>query len=102
YFHPFFASIIPLKISYMNQASTEALLARPVADFALDYTPEALDYVYQLAAGQPYVVQLIGFLLVRQHNERVSAKGEAVEPRITQQDVQRFIEEPTVFENGRY
>ncbi|MFM7715065.1 MAG: ATP-binding protein, partial [Microcystis sp.] len=68
YFHPFFGSVYPIPVSFLSPESTRVILANPVGedeDFPLDYTPSALDKIYQLTHGQPYLVQLIGFRLVR-------------------------------------
>jgi hypothetical protein len=102
YFHPFFASIIPIRISFMSRRATEALLARPSADFALDISPEALELVYRLTGGQPYVVQLIGFLLVQTFNDSVFEHGEGKEPTVTETDVLSLVAEEAFYAHGRY
>ncbi|MDJ0773156.1 MAG: ATP-binding protein, partial [Mastigocoleus sp. MO_167.B18] len=80
YFQPFFASVIPIHVGFMERAATKQILANPVQlldvetrhqssdtektyhgtslqeDFPLDYTPEALDKIYDLTHGQPYLV----------------------------------------------
>ncbi|CDN15665.1 hypothetical protein RintRC_2485 [Richelia intracellularis] len=81
YFEPFFASVIPIHVGFMERAATHQILANPISllgeeneggeDFPLDFTPEALDKIYHLTHGQPYLVQLLGFQLVRRYNDQV-------------------------------
>ena len=82
YFQPFFASVIPLHVGFLNTASTRQILANPTdivssgsSEFMLDYTPQALDLIYFLTAGQPYLIQLIGFQLVRRYNQQMFERG---------------------------
>jgi hypothetical protein len=61
YFQPFYASVITIKVGFMKAGATHQILANPsIEDFPLDYTPEALDKIYALTHGQPYLVQLVG------------------------------------------
>jgi hypothetical protein len=71
YFQPFFASVIPIHVGFLQPGATRQILANPDEEFPLDYTPEALDQIYALTAGQPYLVQLVGFQLVRRYNDFV-------------------------------
>jgi hypothetical protein len=59
YFQPFYASVITIRVGFMEAGATREILANPaIDDFPLDYTPEALDKIYDLTHGQPYLVQL--------------------------------------------
>ncbi|HAN72995.1 MAG TPA: hypothetical protein DCQ63_00865 [Planktothrix sp. UBA8402] len=102
YFNPFFASIIPIRVSFLERATCRYLLANPGEDFPLDYKPDALDYIYDLTAGQPYLVQLIGFLLVRRYNDQVFELGNKRDPMFTIADVDGIINQPEFYQNGRY
>ncbi|WRH67189.1 MAG: ATP-binding protein [Planktothrix sp. GU0601_MAG3] len=102
YFNPFFASIIPIRVSFLERATCRYLLANPGEDFPLDYKPDALDYIYDLTAGQPYLVQLIGFLLVRRYNDQVFELGNNRDPMFTITDVNGIINQPEFYQNGRY
>ncbi|MDE5118750.1 MAG: ATP-binding protein, partial [Trichodesmium sp. St19_bin1] len=75
YFKPFFASVIPIRVSFLNKATTHQLLANQNPDFLLEYEPEAMDRIYDLTFGQAYLVQLLGFLLVRRYNKQVFEEG---------------------------
>lgn len=112
YFQPFFASVIPLHVGFLNRGATRQILANPIQnipspsiaesdDFVLDYTPQALDFIYQMTAGQPYLVQLIGFQLVRHYNRETFELGIARHPLFTVEDVKIIIDRQ-FFQQGRY
>ena len=112
YFQPFFASVIPIHVGFMERAFTRQILANPVQfsddatsteeDFLLDYKPEALDKIYEFTHGQPYLVQLIGFVLVRRYNDQVFEMGRKRESVFTVEDVEAVINNTEFFKRGRY
>jgi hypothetical protein len=102
YFQPFFASVIPIRVGFLKPASTRQILANPNDDFLLDYTGEALDLIHHLTAGQPYLVQLVGFLLVRRYNEQVFELGQSRSATFTVEDVETVINDSEFFNRGRY
>ncbi|NEO27201.1 MAG: AAA family ATPase, partial [Kamptonema sp. SIO4C4] len=102
YFQPFYASVIPLHVSFLKPAATRQILANPDDDFPLDYTGEALDFIHNLTAGQPFLVQLVGFQLVRRYNEQVFEEGRQRDVRFTVEDVEAVINHPDFFRQGRY
>ena len=127
YFQPFFASVIPIRVSFLNPGATKTILANPSSvieenqniflnrnsnhqnsseneleeEFLLDYTGEALDLIYSLTSGQPYLVQLIGFQLVRNYNDQVFEQGTSRDNIFTVKDVNKVVNE-TLFQQGRY
>ncbi|MGK7954142.1 MAG: ATP-binding protein [Crocosphaera sp.] len=102
YFQPFFASVIPIRVGFLNRATTRQLLANPNPDFLLTYEAEAMDRIYDLTFGQPYLLQLLGFLLVRRYNEQTFEEGKPRESIFTVADVDAIIEKNELFQNGRY
>ncbi|MEH1869647.1 MAG: helix-turn-helix domain-containing protein [Nostoc sp.] len=103
YFQPFFASVIPIHVGFQERAATRQILANPGnEDFPLDYIPEALDEIYALTHGQPYLVQLLGFQLVRRYNDFVFEQGRSRDPVFTIEDVEAVINDPEFFKRGRY
>ncbi|WP_392479143.1 ATP-binding protein [Nostoc sp. C110] len=103
YFQPFFASVIPIHVGFQERAATRQILANPgYEDFPLDYIPEALDEIYALTNGQPYLVQLLGFQLVRGYNDFVFEQGRSRDPVFTVEDVEAVINDPEFFKRGRY
>ncbi|MEH2134890.1 MAG: helix-turn-helix domain-containing protein [Nostoc sp.] len=103
YFQPFFASVIPIHVGFQERASTRQILANPGnEDFLLDYIPEALDEIYALTHGQPYLVQLLGFQLVRDYNDFVFEQERSRDPVFTVEDVEAVINDSEFFKRGRY
>jgi hypothetical protein len=103
YSDPFFATFIPIPVGFLSLGATRQLLANPAdPDFPLDYTPETLDTIYQLTAGQPYLTQLVGFQLVRHYNNQVFEEGRTRDPMLTLDDLNTVIQDPIFFDRGRY
>lgn len=102
YFQPFFASVIPIQVAFLKRAATRQILANPDENFLLDYKPEALDQIHALTAGQPYLVQLVGFQLVRCYNDQVFEMGQSRAPVFTTEDVEAVINDSEFFKRGRY
>jgi hypothetical protein len=101
YFQPFFASVLPIRIGFLSRGAIGQILANPaIEDFFLDYTPEALDRIYDLTYGQPYLVQLVGFHLVRLYNDFVFEQGRNREPVFTVEDIDTIVNKPEFFTRG--
>jgi AAA+ ATPase superfamily predicted ATPase len=101
YFEPFFASVLPIRVGFLNRGATGQILANPaIEDFLLDYTPEALDKIYDLTYGQPYLVQLVGFHLVRLYNDFTFEQGKKRESVFTVEDVEAIVKKPEFFQRG--
>ncbi|MDJ1173118.1 AAA family ATPase [Roseofilum capinflatum] len=119
YFQPFFGSTYALRVGFLSSAATRQILENPSEDFPLEYHPDAVDEIYRLTHGQPYLVQLIGFQLVRRFNElmfetptfistslneRISTPLNERNARLTLEDVAAVtdITQGDLFRNGRY
>ncbi|MEM9907061.1 MAG: ATP-binding protein [Cyanobacteria bacterium P01_D01_bin.44] len=102
YFNPLFASVLPIRIGFFDIGETRELLANPSDDFTLDYTPDTLNEIYRLTAGQPYLTQLIGFQLVRQYNHQVFEQSRSRDPIFTPDDLTTVIQHTDFFAKGRY
>jgi hypothetical protein len=100
YFQPFFASVISIRVGFLEPGVTRQILANPDQEFLLDYIPEALDLIHDLTAGQPYLVQLVGFRLVRRYNDYVFQQGRSRNPVFTVEDVDAVINHPDFFSSG--
>lgn len=102
YFQPFFASIIPIRVSFLSRGSTAQLLANPDGDFILGYQSDALDFIYDLTCGQPFLVQLVGFQLVRHYNQEMFETGKQRDPVFTVDYVEAVINDPEFYQRGHY
>ena len=111
YFQPFFASVIPIHVGFLNAGATRQILSNPIdltsstslteSEFLLDYTSEALDLIHHLTAGQPYLVQLIGFQLVRRYNQQKFEQGMIRYPLFAVKDIEAIIDRE-FYQRGRY
>lgn len=102
YFQPFFASVIPIRVGFLTTEATSQLLVNPSEDFPLTYTSKALKMIYNLTAGQPYLVQFLGFQLVRYYNDQVFEHKLSREPVLSFEDVETIINNFDFFKQGSY
>ncbi len=100
YFQPFYASFIPISVAFLTRKATHQVLANPDPEFLLEYEPEALDHIYQLTNGQPYLTQLIGFQLVRLFNDYVFEQGTPRDRTFTIADVRTVCDGENFFNTG--
>ena len=97
YFQPWLDKLVQIKISYLDFAETCQILTVS----GLKYTEAALSLIYSLTSGQPYLTQLIGFLLVRNQNDQVFEQGNPQDNTLTVKDIKAVINN-NFFQQGRY
>ena len=85
-------SVQSLRVSHLSRPDAEALIREPVPDFPDIYEAMAVEAIWQLTQGQPYLVQLLCFEIV-EHLNRHQLK------RATAAEVQAVL--PAVFERGQ-
>jgi hypothetical protein len=102
YWNPLFASVTPVRVSFLSRADTANLLAKPTVDFPLEFTNAAVDRIYSLVRGQPYLTQLIGHHLVRNYNQKLYEQGELYTNYFTPEDVDHLVALPDFYEQGHY
>jgi serine/threonine protein kinase len=76
-----FINVRELNIGHLDRETSFDLLVKPIPDFPADAIPvEVADRIYQRTAGQPYLLQLYGTLLINELNEhdRTTARLEDV------------------------
>ncbi|MFN5399378.1 MAG: AAA family ATPase [Pseudanabaena sp.] len=100
YFQPFYASFIPISVAFLTREATHQVLANPDPEFLLEYEPAALDHIYDLTNGQPYLTQLIGFQLVRMFNDYVFEQGKPRDRTFTIDDVRTICSGENFFNTG--
>ncbi len=57
------------RIGLLDRAEAQRLIQEPVADYGMRYDDLALDKIWRLTAGHPYLLQLLCHDLVNQHNK---------------------------------
>ena len=87
YFAPFFASIVPIRVGFLDHPATRHLLANPSLDFPLTYTEDLYTEVHRLTNGQPYLIQLLGFQLTRRYNTQVFEQNRPRDPHLILEDL---------------
>ncbi len=76
-----FINVRELRIGHLDEDTSIALLIRPIPEFPQDAVPEDVArLIFRRTAGQPYLLQLFGTLLVNRLNEeeRATARLEDV------------------------
>ena len=83
----------PIHVSFLDVNQVAIVLTSPKGDpdFPLDYTLEALTMIATLTNGQPYLVQVIGHLLVQHYNYIVFTKQKEHSGVFDTADVQTVI-----------
>ena len=103
YFEPFFASVLTIPVSFLSHDATFQVLANPTQeDFPLDYSRDALERIWQLTGGQPYLVQLVGHHLVSRFNRLTFEQGRPLVIEFKLDDVETVIGDPDFYSQGRY
>jgi hypothetical protein len=84
----------PISLYYLDEAAALALITEPLQGRVV-YEPGAMDYLYRLTAGHPYLIQLILQMVV----DRIRKEGRA---QIRREDIQsiedRMISESPAFD----
>ncbi|MEM9219052.1 MAG: hypothetical protein AAGD25_32555 [Cyanobacteria bacterium P01_F01_bin.150] len=65
----YFISVVPMKMLYLNPDEAEDLLTNPDPDFDLRYEDGVIDQILHLTRCHPYLVQLLGWSLVKLANQ---------------------------------
>lgn len=102
YWNPLFASVTPIRVSFLSLEATGQLLANPTEDFPLDFTADTVQRVYEYVRGQPYLAQLIGHTLVRHYNREVFENQRPRSLQFTPQEVDEIITSSEFYEQGSY
>ncbi len=100
YWNPLFGSVRKIPLTFLTQPAATRLITNPSEDFPIDYDPDAIDRIYHLTHGQPYLTQLICQNLITRFNRQRFEEQREIEPRFTIADVQTIITEPNFFNDG--
>jgi len=92
----------PIHVSFLDATQVANILANPLNyhDFPLDYAPEALDKIATLTNGQPYLVQVIGDLLVQHYNRVVFTKHQEHGAVFDVADIQTVVDDPKFYDTA--
>lgn len=65
-----FRTVTPIRVSFLKPPAAHRLLTEPTPDFPVSFDEEVLHRTYQLTSGQPFLLQLVGYSLMRQLNSQ--------------------------------
>jgi hypothetical protein len=100
YWHPFFAGLKKIQVSFLSPEATRLLITRPSPEFDFNYDPGVPERIVALTNGQPYLVQLIGHTLVRRFSRKQARLRRELDRRFTDQDLEEVIEDNEFYEDG--
>ena len=99
YWNPLY-TIKTIPVSFLSEAAAKLLIEQPSPDFDIDYAPNAVERIIKLTNGQPYLVQLVGHILVSRFNYQTSDEESERERRFTVVDVETAIDSPEFYQDG--
>jgi hypothetical protein len=94
YWHPLYSSVAATRVSFLDYQAAYSLITQPSEDFDLNYTQDAIELIFNLTSGQPFLVQLICRELVSQYNTQFKER----EKCFTWEDVQNITNNPDFFQ----
>ena len=100
YWNPLYGSVTRVPVSFLSRADAIELIANPIEDFSLDYDADAINAIYTLTGGQPYLIQLICHSLVSRFNRRRFEERREIEPRFTLVDIEIVIDSSDFYRDG--
>jgi Cdc6-like AAA superfamily ATPase len=100
YWNPLFGSVQVIPVSYLSKKATESLIRNPSPNFNLVYTRSAVDLIYNLTYGQPYLVQHICHTLVAYFSRERSEKGFERKHEMTPEDIEVVVHMPEFYRNS--
>jgi hypothetical protein len=94
-----FINVRELRIRHLDEQSSVDLLTKPIPEFPPDAVPERVArLVFQRTAGQPYLLQLYGTLLINRLNE--AQRATALPEDITEVEEEALSEGSYYFRNS--
>ncbi len=100
YWNPLFGNVRKIPVSFLTPTAARRLITQPSPDFAIDYNPEAIELIYTLTGGQPYLIQLICQNLVSNFNRQRFEENREIEPLFTEAEVTAIVTNPDFFRDG--
>jgi hypothetical protein len=87
---PFTPTLKKVPVGNLSLKDLLKLLTTPTPEFIPLFAPEAVEYIYELTNGQPYLVQLIAHGVVDRFNQTLD-KDEKLEPVFLIEDVNEVV-----------
>jgi hypothetical protein len=100
YWDPLFGNVRPIHVSFLSPKAAAQLITNLAPDFILDYDQDAIELIYTLTGGQPFLVQLICENLVAYYNRQRFEEDIDRPARFSTQDVETIIAAPEFYRDG--
>ncbi|MBF2087267.1 helix-turn-helix domain-containing protein [Thermoleptolyngbya sp. C42_A2020_037] len=100
YWCPLFSSVMAIPVGLLSFSAVRQLVTQPSLDFELEYDPAAVQQIFALTSGQPYLVQLLGHTLVTYFNRVVFEQGVSRDKRLTLQDLERVVHSASFYRDS--
>ncbi len=93
---------VGIRVGFLDHGQVADVLANPARDpdFQLEYTQEALTHIAVLTNGQPYLVQVIGDLLVQRYNRIRFTERRDHSGTFSIEDVKEVVDNPAFYETA--
>ena len=97
---PFTSSLKHIQLKNLESKDVHKLLTTPNAEFIPLFAPAAVEYIYALTVGQPYLVQMIAHGVTDRFNRELDKENKP-EPVFTKADVDAVLEGDTFRQFGQ-
>lgn len=97
-FRPLRVSVIELSVGYLELQAVRHLLLTPTPSVLVTYGTDAIERIFELTAGQPYLTQLIGFQRI--HDVNGLGQRPWTSDLGTRHAVDQWVESERVFDWG--
>jgi hypothetical protein len=97
----FYVQIEYIRVSFLTKEDAFKLISHPHPRFTLEYSPDLMEELYRLTAGQPYLIQRLCWELVTHRNECFFQAGMKALSIITLDDLPSVLT-PDFFESAAY
>lgn len=94
-----FRTVLSIPVSFLSQKDSEQLLTQPTEDFPVSYEPAVLQRAWELSAGQPFLLQLLGYSLLDRINQQRRARSNAP-LLIKTSDLEEVLGDPEFYQRG--
>lgn len=94
-----FRTVLSFRVSFLSEVDARLLLTAPTPDFPMSYEPAVLEHAVQLTAGQPFLLQLLGYSLLERLNDRRLRDPQAT-LSVTDDDLSAILEDAEFYQRG--
>lgn len=98
YSNPFVTGSKPIQIGYMNESEVKSILRNPNPDFLPYFDDQAIEKIFKLTNGHPYLVQVLAYCLIDRVSSALKDRNHTADPLFTDKDIEN--NEPNVSERG--